>query len=118
MPSETDIIQIPLPPTLVAEVRTIANEEHRPAADVLRDLVECALAERRWKAEEEQTFARARELGLPDDDAPLTDEYRRTIREKIAEGLTSARSGRLVDGEAAFARIFARIDEDDRQGQK
>ena len=118
MPSESDTVQIPLPPTLVAEVRTIANEEHRPAADVLRDLVADALATRRWKADEAQELARAREFGLPDDTVALTDEYRRIIREKIAEGLASARSGRLLDGEAVFDRIFANIDEDERQGQK
>jgi Arc/MetJ-type ribon-helix-helix transcriptional regulator len=118
MPSESDTVQIPLPSTLVAEVRTIADEEHRPAADVLRDLVAAALAERRWKAEEEQELARAREFGLPDDTVPLTDEYRRVIREKIAEGFASARSGRLADGETIFDRIFADLDEDGRQGQK
>jgi hypothetical protein len=46
-----------------------------------------------------------------DDDVPLTTEYRRTIREKIAQGLESARQGKLVDGEAVFARINADIDE-------
>jgi predicted transcriptional regulator len=118
MPSETDTVQIPLPSTLMMEVRTIASKEHRSVTDVLRDLVEGALAERRWKVEQEQEFARARQFGLPDDDAPLTDEYRRTIGEKIAEGLASARSGRLVDGETVFTRVFAQIDEDERQGQK
>jgi metal-responsive CopG/Arc/MetJ family transcriptional regulator len=82
MPSESDTVQIALPSTLVAEVRTIADEEHRPAADVLRDLLEGALAERRWKAEEERELVRAREFGLPDDTVPLTDEYRRVIRDE------------------------------------
>ncbi len=36
-----------LPPSLLAEVEAAADEEHRPVADVLRDLVERGLEERR-----------------------------------------------------------------------
>ncbi len=36
-----------LPPALLAEVEAAADAEHRPAADVVRDLVEAGLSERR-----------------------------------------------------------------------
>jgi len=45
MPDSETLVAIP--PALVAEVQTIADEEHRPVADVLRDLVERGLGERR-----------------------------------------------------------------------
>jgi|SRR5271157_2414983 len=106
-----------LPPALLAEVEAAADEEHRPVADVLRDLVERGLGERRWKAHSEQEFRHARELGLPDDDQPMTDEYRQALREKITQGLASARQGKLVDGDAVFARIEAEMVEFERQGR-
>ena len=56
-----------------------ANEEHRPVADVVRELVETGLGERLWKAHTENEFP-AGEIGLPDDDQPMTDEYRQTLR--------------------------------------
>jgi Arc/MetJ-type ribon-helix-helix transcriptional regulator len=106
-----------LPPALLAEVEAAADEEHRPVADVVRELVEQGLSERRWKAHSEQELRRARELGLPDaDDQPMSDEYRQTLREKIAQGMESARQGRLVDGDAVFARIKAEMAAIERQG--
>jgi hypothetical protein len=99
-----------LPPALLAEVEAAANEEHRPVDDVLRDLVAQGLSERRWKAHSDQELRHARELGLPDvDDQPMSDKYRQTIREKIAQGMESARQGKLVDGDAVFARIKAEM---------
>ena len=106
-----------LPPALLAEVAAAADEEHRPVADVVRDLVARGLSERRWKAHTEQEFRRARELGLPDDDQPMTVEYRQTLREKIAQGLASARAGKLVDGDAVFARIEAEMTALEQQGR-
>jgi hypothetical protein len=100
-----------LPPALLAEVEAAADEEHRPVADLLQDLVERGLGERRRQARAEKEFQRVRELGLPDDDQPMTDAYRQTIREKIAAGMESARQGKLVDGDAVFARIRAEMAE-------
>jgi hypothetical protein len=40
MPNSETLVS--LPPALVAEVQTIADDEHRPVADVLRDLVALA----------------------------------------------------------------------------
>jgi hypothetical protein len=94
-----------LPPALLAEVAAAADEEHRPVADVMRELVERGLGARGSQAHAEKELQRARELGLPDDTQPITDEYRQTIREKIAAGMEDARQGRLVDGDAVFARI-------------
>jgi hypothetical protein len=60
-----------------------------------------------------------RELGLPDDDeGPLTEEYRQIIRRKIDEGLADARQGNLVDGEAFFTRLYAELDDIERQSQE
>lgn len=108
---------MPIPPALAAEVQTIADEEHRPVADVLRDLVEHALGERRWKAHADHEFARARALGLPDDNVPLTDECRQILREKIAQGAQSLREGRVTDGEAFMARMDVELAELERQGR-
>lgn len=107
-----------LPPALLAEVEAAADEEHRPVADVVRELVEQGLSERRWKAHSEQEFRRARELGLPDaDNQPLSDEYRQTIRENIAQGMQSLREGKVTDGEAFMAKMNAELAELQRQGQ-
>jgi hypothetical protein len=85
-----------LPPALLAEVEAAADAEHRPVADVLRDVVERGLAERRQ---------------------PLTDAYRQDLREKIAQGLQSLREGKGTDGEAFMARLDAELAEFERQGR-
>ncbi|MGA3397707.1 MAG: hypothetical protein ABSC95_00700 [Acetobacteraceae bacterium] len=66
----------------------------------------------------DQELARARELGLPDDDAPLTDQHRQTVREKIAQGVRSLPDGKGTDGEAFFARMEAEFEELERHGRK
>jgi hypothetical protein len=76
---------------------------------VVRDLIARGLGERRWQAHVEQERRHARDLGLPDDDLPITDEHRHLIREKIAAGMASARAGRLVDGNGVFAAIYAEM---------
>ena len=106
-----------VPPDLLAEVEATAERERRSSADVLRDALESYLACRRWDRDAAQDRAKARELGLPDDDAPPSAEYRRSIREKIAAGLASARAGRLLDGEDVFASIHAELDEIERQSR-
>jgi len=107
-----------LPADLLAQIRSEAAKDHRPAADLLRDLLEQGLMERReWQAHAEQERQRARELGIhePADDEPMTDEYRQAIREKIAQGLASAQQGKLVDGASVFARIRAELDQIEQQ---
>jgi antitoxin ParD1/3/4 len=107
-----------LPPALLAEVEAAADAEHRPVADVVRELVEQGLSERRWKAHSEEELRLARELGLPDADGqPMSDEYRQTIREKIAQGMQSVREGRVTDGEAFMAKMNAELAALERQGQ-
>jgi hypothetical protein len=114
MPDSDTLVFIP--PALVAEVQTIADEEHRPVADVLRDLLERGLGERRWKVHADQALAHARELGLPDDDVTLTDEYRQTLRAKIAQGAKSLREGRVTDGAVFMARMDDELAELERKG--
>jgi predicted transcriptional regulator len=106
-----------LPPALLAELEAAASEEHRSVADIARDMIEHGLGERRWQAHAAQEWQRARELGLPDDDQPMTDEYRQVIRERIAQGLQSLREGKGTDGEAFMAQMVAELDELERQGQ-
>jgi len=95
--------ELTIPPALAAEIKAAAESEHRPAADVVREALENYLENRRWQQHAEQELSRARELGLPDDDVPLTSEYRQTIREKITQGLQSLREGKVIDGEAFFS---------------
>jgi predicted transcriptional regulator len=106
------------PPALMTELEAAADEQRRPIGDVVREFVEQGLGERRWKTHAEQERQRARALGLPDDDQPMTEEYRQTLREQIAQGITSARAGRFVEGEAVFARIKAEMVERERQGSE
>lgn len=112
-----DNASLTLPPALLAEVKAAADEEHRPVDEVLRDLVEQGLGERRWKAHVEKERQRARELGLPDDDQPITDDYRRALREKIAQGVRSLREGKGTDGEAFMARMDSELAELERHGR-
>jgi hypothetical protein len=64
-------------PALLAQVQAAADEEHRPAADVLREAVERYLRERRWQKIFAYGEERARTLGLTEADIPrLIAEYR------------------------------------------
>jgi predicted transcriptional regulator len=116
-PTGDDIAPLAIPPDLLAEIQADAEKERRPAADVLRDALERGLDARRWEAHSGQEFQRARALGLPDTDQPTTSEYRQTLREKIAQGLASARAGEFVDGDAVFARIEAEMVALERKGR-
>jgi hypothetical protein len=103
--ANTDLL---IPATLAAEIEAAANEENRPVADVLRDAVVGYLENRRWRSAEEDPQT-ARKLGLAEDDSPPSDEYRRSISDKIAVGVASAKQGHLVDGEAVFVRVEAEL---------
>jgi predicted transcriptional regulator len=106
-----------LSPTLQAQIEAAAAKEHRPAGEVLSDAVERYLETQHRTLHTEWELQQARALGLPVDDPPLTPEYRRTIREKIEQGLESVRQGRVVDGEAVFARIEAELVELEHSGR-
>ncbi len=72
---------IAIPPALLAEVQAAADEEHRPAGDVLREAVERYLRERRWQKIFAYGEQRARTLGLAEADIPrLIAEYRQEHR--------------------------------------
>jgi hypothetical protein len=105
-------VQLVLPQATLSEVQAVADEERRAVTDVILELVESALAQRRWRAMAAGDRAPADELALPDDDAaPMTEEYRQTIRAQIEEGLTSLRNGEGTDGEAFFRDVYAELDE-------
>ena len=112
---ENGSLTIPAP--LLAELQAAAEEEHRPAGDVLRDILEHGLEQRRWRVHADKERQRAGELCLPEDDQPMTDAHRQTIREKIAEGVQSLRKGKAVDGEAFMARLDAELAEPERQSR-
>jgi gamma-glutamyl:cysteine ligase YbdK (ATP-grasp superfamily) len=67
-PGDTE--RLALPPALLAEVQAAADEEHRPALDVLREVVERGLKERRWQRTLAYGQERARALGLTEADVP------------------------------------------------
>jgi predicted transcriptional regulator len=110
--------QVLIPSGLATELQEAADEEHRSAAEVVRDALEGYLEARRWRLSADHEQARARQLGLPDDDVPLTDQHCQIMREKIAQGLCSLREGKGTDGEAFFARMEAEFEELERQGHK
>lgn len=77
-----------LPPSLLAEVEAAANEEHRPVADVLRDLVERGLKDRRWEAHAGKEHRRVRTVFKTQD---LSDDELKAL----TEGAMDARHNHL-----------------------
>jgi hypothetical protein len=118
MKSTANDNSVVLPEALWAEVEAAAVDEHRPVDEVVRDLIEQGMNERRWKLHAAQERGRARALGLPEDDDPITDDYRRIIRAKIGQGVKSLRDGRGTDGESFMAAMDAELAELERQGHK
>jgi metal-responsive CopG/Arc/MetJ family transcriptional regulator len=71
-----------LPPALLAEVEAFADREHRPVADVLQDAVERYVREKRWQTLHDKANARAKALGLTEEDVPrLIAETRKELRQ-------------------------------------
>jgi len=69
---------IAIPPALLAEIQAAADEEKRPAEEVLREALERYLENRRWQRILDYGQQRARELGLTEADVPrLIAEARR-----------------------------------------
>ncbi|MFZ2106920.1 MAG: hypothetical protein WAV18_16360 [Roseiarcus sp.] len=117
MKSTRDGTAFVLPPALLAEVEAAAQEDHRAVDDVVRDFIEHGLSDRRWKTLVEKERKRARDAGLPEDDQPMAEEYRRSVRGKIAQGLQSLRDGKATDGETFMAKMDAELAELERQGR-
>jgi hypothetical protein len=75
----TDLV----PPDLIAEIQAIAEEEHRAPGELMRDAFERYKADRDWKKIFAYGEARAKALGLTEEDVPrLIAEYRREQRQK------------------------------------
>jgi hypothetical protein len=47
----------------------------------------------------------------------MAEEYRRSVRGKIAQGLQSLRDGKATDGETFMAKMDAELAELERQGR-
>jgi predicted transcriptional regulator len=70
--------KIAIPPSLLKEIQAAAEEEKRPAEEVLREAIERYLENRRWQRILAYGQQRARELGLTEADVPrLIAESRR-----------------------------------------
>jgi hypothetical protein len=59
-----------LPPGLLAEVESAAQEEQRPPQEMLREVIERGLKERRWERTLAYGQERARATGFSEDDIP------------------------------------------------
>ena len=67
-----------IPPSLLAEIQAVADEEKRAPEELLREAIERYLENRRWQQLVVYGQQRARELGLTDADVPrLIAESRR-----------------------------------------
>lgn len=68
---------IAIPPSLLAEIQTAAEEDKRPVEELLREAIERYLRNRRWQRILAYGEERARALGLTEADVPrLIAEYR------------------------------------------
>jgi hypothetical protein len=73
---------IAIPPSLLAEIRAAAEEEKRPAEEVLSEAIERYLRNRRWQRILAYGEERARALALTEADVPrLIAEYRQEQRQ-------------------------------------
>jgi hypothetical protein len=64
----TDTLAIP--PTLLAGINEASSAEHRPAGDVLRDVLERGREDRRWERLLVYGAAQSSHLGLTEADVP------------------------------------------------
>ena len=81
MKSET-VTDILVPPALLPEIQAAADEDHRAPAELVREALERYLKDRRWQRLVSFGHARARELGLTEDDLPrLIAESRQEQRQ-------------------------------------
>jgi hypothetical protein len=73
-----------IPSALMAEIQAVADEEHRPALDVLRDAVDGYRKEQRWRRTLVYGAERAKALGLTEADVPgLIAAYRHEKRQNL-----------------------------------
>jgi hypothetical protein len=55
------------------------------------------------------------EIRAAEDRGPMTEEYRRSFHDKIAQGLQALREGKGTDGEAFMAEMLAELTELEQQ---
>lgn len=81
MESDTVPDSLSVPPDLLADIRAAADEENRPAGDVLRDAVKRYVRESRWQRTLAKGQALAKTLGFTEADVPrLIAEFREEQR--------------------------------------
>jgi hypothetical protein len=82
MKADTSPDTLAVPPALLAEIQADADKEHLPAGDVLREVIERGLEQRRWHRVLAYGADRAKALGLTEDDVSrLIAESRREQRQ-------------------------------------
>jgi hypothetical protein len=85
MKTAGDSAPLAIPPALLAAMQADADEAHRPAGDVLRNVIERGLEGRRWRRLLAYGADRAERLGLAEADLPrLIAESRRQQRQRRA----------------------------------
>jgi hypothetical protein len=71
-----------VPPSLLPEIRAAAEEEHREPGDVVREALERYMEDREWNKIFAYGEARAKALGLTEEDVHrLIAEYRQEKRQ-------------------------------------
>jgi hypothetical protein len=79
-----DDTKFAITPALAAEIQAVADEEHRPALDVLHDAIENYRKEQRWRRTLAYGAERASALGLTEADVPrMIEEYRQEKRRSL-----------------------------------
>ena len=74
---------ISLPESLLAEIQSAAQAEHRSADEVVADAVRVYLEKQSWVQFVERNARRAKEMGITEDDVDrLITEYRAENRQR------------------------------------
>jgi hypothetical protein len=77
--ADTDLT---IPPALVAAIQAAAEEEHRAPGDLVREALERTMEDREWNRIFAYGDARAKALGLTEEDVPrLIAEHRQEKRQ-------------------------------------
>jgi len=77
------ILSITLPPAMLAEAERLAKQEHRTKSELVREALRRYMQAREWETIRAYGSAKAKELGITEDDVEhLIHEYRSEKRRK------------------------------------